>query len=273
MSTQPLLFVRHLSLAFGEIVAIDDLSFIAGKGEVTALLGPPGSGKSSVLDCISGLIRPQVGRIELHARTPAPFLLERMEHCRIAREARVVRTFRNPPLFAAMTVLENMLVAQNVRASATGFLLGMFALSRRRAKRASERGRYWLDRLGLSHAAGRMAGDLPPGLQRRLEIARALATEPRLLCLDEPDNGLNDRERDQLCGQLLELKREGLAMLITGQDFGVAATLCDRVIALDHGACIAEGTPRDVCGQPAVLRAWLGVPHGREIVPRLAVSC
>ncbi len=267
---QPLLVVQHLTLSFGGVVAVDDLSFAARDGEITGLVGPEGAGKTSVLDCITGLTRPPVGRIELRSRSGAPFLLERMDADRIVREARVVRAFRNPRIFSRMTALQNILVALYAARSraAAANLIFLFT-----SRSASEKAGYWLDRMGLAHVADRPAGALPRGLQRRLEIARALATAPRLLCIDEPATGLDSREKDDLLRHLQELKRQPLAILITAHDFRLAESLCDHVVAMDHGAAIASGTPGGICGQAALLRAGLGVPHGGETVPRIHVSC
>jgi branched-chain amino acid transport system ATP-binding protein len=272
VSSQALLSVQHLTFAFGRTLAIDDVSFSAREGEMTALAGPRGAGKTTVLNCITGFCRPLKGRIELRSRAPVPFLLERMDPCRVVRQARVARAFRNPRVFAGMTVLENVLVAQNTFACVTDFLSAMIALPRKRARKAAERAHYWLDRLGLGHAPARMAGDLAPGLQRRLEIARALATEPRLICIDQPETGLIDRERDELAELLFGLKADGPAILLTIEDLRMAM-LCDHVIVLERGTCIGAGTPRAICGSSTVVRAWLGTPPGGEAVPRLAVSC
>src|SRR5207302_565541 len=167
MTTQKksLLIVQHLSLAFGSITAVDDLSFVAPEDQITALVGPEGAGKTSVLNCVTGLCRPLTGRIELHGGRRAPFLLERMEHCRIARNAHVVRTFRNARLFASMTVLDNIVVAQNGRFGTGKVISSVFGFPSRR--RALEKARHWLDRVGLSREGARVAAELSPALRRR----------------------------------------------------------------------------------------------------------
>ena len=267
---QPLLVVQHLSLAFGGVTAIDDLSFVARDRQVTALIGPQGAGKTSVLNCITGLCRPSSGRMEFHLRK-RPFLLERMEPGRIAREAQIVRTFRNPRLFRGMTVLENILLAQDARRSRGTQLCGIFGLIRSRT--AVEPACYWLDKMGLSHTADKTADDLSPPLRRRIEIVRALASGARFICLDEPENGLDERERDHLLRQLNDIKAEAPAMLITSEDLRFAGPLGDHVVVLDRGACIAAGGASEVCRDAAVLRAWLGVAPGGETVPAIPVSC
>ncbi len=271
MSAQHLLHVQHLSLSFGSVPAIDDLSFSVRKNEITGLLGPEGAGKTTVLDCLSGFRRPDAGRMELYAGSARPRLLERMEPCSIVRHAGVARTFRDPKLFRRMTVLENVLIGQFAVRSAVWSVAGLFPA--RWNRKAAERARYWLDRMGLSHAAGRKAGELSAPMQRRLEIARAAATRPHLLCMDEPDIGLGGRERDQLAAHLLELRQNGISVLVTGQDVRLVRSICDHVVVLDRGACVAAGKPREVCGTPSVQRAWLGVPAGHDLVPRIHVSC
>ena len=267
---QPLLVVQHLSLAFGGETAIDDLSFVARDRQVTALIGPQGAGKTSVLNCITGFFRPSSGRMEFYSRK-RPFLLERMEHGRIAREAQIVCNFRNPRLFRGMTVLENILLAQDARRSRTTLLCGIFGSSRNRA--AVERARYWLDKMDISHAAEKLAGDLSQPLRRRIEIVRALASGARLICMDEPGNGLDECECDHLLRQLIDVKTEAPAMLITGEDLRFAGALSDHVVVLDRGACITVGSTSEVCNNAAVLRAWLGVAPGGETVPAIPVSC
>lgn len=271
MSARLLLRVQHLSLSFGSATALDNLSFAVRANEITGLLGPEGAGKTTVLDCLTGFRHPAAGRIELYASSTRPFLLERMEPCSIVRDAGVVRTFRDPRLFRRMTVLENVLTAQFAAQSSVWSLATLFPCSWNR--KAVERARYWLDRMGLSHAAGRNASELSAPMQRRLEMARAAATGPKLLCMDEPEIGLTKRECDQLAAHLLELKQNGIAVLLTGQDIRLARSLCDHAIVLDRGACIAAGKPREVWRSAAVQRAWLGVPAGHDLVPRMYVSC
>lgn len=271
MSTQPLLLVQHLSLSFGSVTAIDDLSFAIRKNRITGLVGPEGAGKTSVLDCLTGFHHPTAGRMELYKDSTRPCLLERMEPCGIVRNAGVVRTFRNPRVFRRMSVLENVLIAQFAAGSLVWSLTSLFPCSWNR--KATERARYWLDRMGLSHAAGRKAGELSAPMQRRLEMARAAATGPWLLCMDEPDIGLSQRECDQLALHVLELRQNGVTVLLTGQDMRLVQSICDDVILLDRGVCVAAGKPGEVSGRSAVQRAWLGVPAGRDLVPRIHVSC
>ena len=187
-----LLGVEHLTMRFGGLVAIDDVSFEAYDREITAIIGPNGAGKTTVFNCLTGFYKPSVGRLALHHQN-GEFLLERMEGFRIAQHARVARTFQNIRLFPKMTVLENLIVAQHNRLMrASGYtVLGLFGLGgyARAEREAREFASYWLDRVGLLEMADSDAGTLPYGAQRRLEIARAMCTEPVLLCLDEPRQG------------------------------------------------------------------------------------
>jgi branched-chain amino acid transport system ATP-binding protein len=271
MSTQLLLRVQHLSLSFGSVTAIDNLSFTVRTNEITGLLGPEGAGKTSVLDCLTGFHHPAAGRMELYSGSSRPLLLERMEPCGIVRDAGVVRTFRDLRLFRRMTVLENVLVAQFAARSAAWSLASLFPA--RWNRKAAECARYWLDRMGLTHAAGRKAGELSPPMQRRLEMARAAAIGPKLLCMDEPEIGSSQRECDCLAAQLVELKQNGIAILLTCQDMRMSRSLCDHVVVMDRGACVASGKPRDVWGSAPVQRAWLSVPAGHDLVPRIYASC
>ena len=264
----PLLEVERLTMRFGGLVAVDDLSFAAARGEITAIIGPNGAGKTTVFNCLTGFYKPDVGRLALRGRDGAAYSLERMEGFRIAR-AGVARTFQNIRLFPAMTALENLIVAQHnplMRASAFT-VAGLLGLRRYRAaeERAVERARFWLERFGLVADADRNAGELPYGAQRRLEIARAMCTEPVLLCLDEPAAGLNRTETAELNALLRDIRaRFDIGLLLIEHDMNVVMEISDRVVVLDYGRRIADGAPGEVRANPDVVRAYLGEAEDGE---------
>jgi branched-chain amino acid transport system ATP-binding protein len=278
--------VEHLTMRFGGLVAIDNLSFDVKRGTITALIGPNGAGKTTVFNCITGFYKPTEGRIALHRGDPAVwdalesltdsgkrgvlrpdgalYLLERMPDFLVAQQARVARTFQNIRLFPGMTVLENLLVAQhNPLMLASGYtFLGVLGFpSYTSAERAAlEKARGWLDRFGLTERADDPAGVLPYGAQRRLEIARAMCTEPVLLCLDEPAAGLNPRESAELNELLLAVRDEfAISMLLIEHDMSVVMGISDHVVVLDYGVKIADGASDAVRNDAKVIAAYLGV--------------
>jgi branched-chain amino acid transport system ATP-binding protein len=285
-SDNPILTVEHLTMRFGGVVAVDDLSFSAGRGDITALIGPNGAGKTTVFNCITGFYKPTEGRIALslgdglgkeaiasltqsdkqylRQADGAAYLLERMPDYRIAQHARVARTFQNIRLFGGMTVLENLLIAQhhNLMLASGYSIAGLFNLPvyRRGHARAMELAVYWLERINLVERADDPASGLPYGDQRRLEIARSMCTEPVLLCLDEPAAGLNPRETAEL-NQLLDYVRSthDTSILLIEHDMGVVMEISDHIVVLDYGEKISDGTADDVRNDPRVIAAYLGV--------------
>lgn len=271
---QPLLTVEHLSMRFGGLVAVDDVSFQAADERITAIIGPNGAGKTTVFNCLTGFYPPSVGRLTLRHPRRA-YYLERLEGFRTAQQAGVARTFQNIRLFPRMTVLENLIVAQhNKLMRASGYtLLGLFGFSAYREAEADavDRARYWLDRIALAEKADWEAGNLSYGDQRRLEIIRAMCIEPVLLCLDEPAAGLNPRESAQLNDLIRYIRDEHrVGVLLIEHDMSVVMGISDHIVVLDYGRLISDGTPEQVRSDPAVIRAYLGEEDDDELPPEVS---
>jgi len=250
-----LLRVEDLSIRFGGLAALSDVSFGVAEGEILGLIGPNGAGKSTVFNILTGLYRPDAGRVSFAGES----LLGQPPHA-IARRG-IARTFQNTEVFRPLSVVDNVRVGLHSRLRAGLLTAAVWSPHVAREEReARDRARALLDRLGLADVADVEAGALPLGRQKRLEMARALAAEPRCLLLDEPAGGLNPTETRGLMDLIVRLRDElRLTLIVVEHDMELVMGLSDRVVVLHYGRKIAEGAPREIANDPAVLDAYLGV--------------
>ena len=271
-----LLYLDGVTVSFDGFKALNNLSLVVTEGELRTIIGPNGAGKTTVFNCLTGFYKPTEGRLALR-RDGKEYLLERLEGHEAARKAGIARTFQNIRLFARMSVLENLLVAQhNMLLRASGFtVLGLIGWPgyRKAEAEAIDLARYWLDKVRLLERADVDAGGLPYGGQRRLEIARAMCTRPRLLCLDEPAAGLNPRETAEL-NELISSIRDDhkIGVLLIEHDMSVVMKISDHVVVLDYGRKIADGPPEQIRNDPAVIRAYLGEEETDELPEEVAAD-
>ncbi|WP_338771772.1 ABC transporter ATP-binding protein [Massilia sp. METH4] len=258
-----ILDLRRISLSFGGVKALTDISFDVREHEIRAIIGPNGAGKSSMLNVINGVYRPQQGEIVFRGRH------RRSMDCHAAAKSGIARTFQNIALFKGMTVLDNVMTGRNLKMTSNFLLQALYWGPARREEIAHRRKvEEIIDFLEIQHIRKTPVGRLPYGLQKRVELARALAAEPEILLLDEPMAGMNVEEKQDMCRFILDVNDQfGTTIVLIEHDMGVVMDISDRVVVLDYGRKIGDGTPDEVRNNPEVIKAYLGRAGVSEGMP------
>ncbi|GIN91956.1 ABC transporter ATP-binding protein [Siminovitchia terrae] len=260
MMSNPLLEVNGLTKSFGGVVAVDKVDFHLNPGEIVAVIGPNGAGKTTLFNMITGVLPPTSGKVYFNEKE-----ITGKQPYQIAKEG-ITRTFQNLQVFENMTVIENVMTGVHCRLK-TGFLTSGFRLPlvRREEKQASEIAMHYLDKVGIADLAHEDSKVLPYGNQRLLEIARAAASSPKLILLDEPMAGLNPQESAQLVQVIKQMRGEGMSFLFVEHDMETVMGISDRIVVIDYGKKIAEGTPAEIYENEKVIAAYLGTDDEEAI--------
>lgn len=256
---ETILEVKNLCMDFGGLRALDRLDLDIMKGEIVALIGPNGAGKTTFFNCITGIYTPTDGDIHISGPGRKPERINGLKPNRVTEKG-MARTFQNIRLFSGMTVLENVMIGRHCRTN-SGIAGAVFRGKKTMTeeKQVVENSYTILKKIGLERYVNDLARNLPYGAQRRLEIARAMATEPFLLLLDEPAAGMNPQETNELCGLIETIReKEEISVLLIEHDMKLVMKLSDRIFVMDYGRRIAHGTPDEIKNNPAVIKAYLG---------------